>query len=579
VEQGEATEADPRDDTEAEIGTEAASPRALAEMADVPGAAQGSNAPVPVRPSGASNVQTHVAEPRPSGWGTASRHIPSVAEALDRSDLPRMRVFHIFGMFAPLAAIAMSIALGGDRDAKFLFICGACVLSLCNVGLVWLSGSVERWQPNRVGTLWLFATVGAIPALYYFGPFSAVVMILMLGIIFISLGRTRWTSIAVAAICIGGHAAIAIPIMFGWIRDVGILSSETADRSQLPIAEALIAGFLISGYALGRWARHTSANALAELAAAVRVIGDQQQALVEVKEDVARQAKVNEGRWTGQTMGSFRLGLVLGRGAMGEVYDATRTDGTPAAVKLLSAHSDGSASLVERFHREMQVAARLESPHIVKVYELARPDAPVPYLAMERLYGTDLATKLRTEPRMPSDELVVLLDQVARGLEVARLAGVVHRDMKPHNLFLHEGSTWKILDFGVSKLLGSEGTLTGEGIVGTPQYMAPEQAAGGQVTHLADVYALGAIAYRCLTGRTPFKGKDLAELVYQLVHTPPPRPGLLGRVPSALEDVLAVAMAKDPRRRFPSAMSFVQAFVAARRGRPLTLDPPNNAWT
>jgi serine/threonine-protein kinase len=198
---------------------------------------------------------------------------------------------------------------------------------------------------------------------------------------------------------------------------------------------------------------------------------------------------------------------------------------------------------------------------------------------MERLHGTDLATRLRAENRMPSDELVVLIDQVARGLEVARIAGVVHRDLKPHNLFFHAGATWKILDFGVSKVLGSEGTLTGEGIVGTPQYMAPEQASGGQITHLADVYALGAIAYRCLTGRSPFKGRDLAELVYQVVHVAPMRPSALGRVSPQIEDVLAVAMAKDPRRRFPSAQAFAQAFIAARRGHPVAIGAPDVAWS
>ncbi len=104
-------------------------------------------------------------------------------------------------------------------------------------------------------------------------------------------------------------------------------------------------------------------------------------------------------------------------------------------------------------------------------------------------------------------------------------------------------------------------------------------ASGGTVTHVSDVYALGAIAYRCLTGRSPFKGKDLAELVYQVVHVPPVRPSMLGRVSLAIEDVLAIAMAKDPRRRFPSALSFVQAFVAARRGRPMSLDVPDRAWT
>jgi serine/threonine-protein kinase len=310
----------------------------------------------------------------------------------------------------------------------------------------------------------------------------------------------------------------------------------------------------------------------------MQVIGDKEQALAEVVDREQRANRANEGRWTNQTMGNFKLGLVLGRGAMGEVYEAMRSDGVPAAVKLLNARSTASAMMVERFHREMAVAARLVSPHIVQVFELSPPDAPVPYLAMERLHGVDLASRLRAENRMVSDELVVLLDQVARGLEVARLAGVVHRDLKPHNLFFHAGSTWKILDFGVSKLLGSEGTLTGDGIVGTPQYMAPEQASGGTVTHAADVYALGAIAYRCLTGRSPFRGRDLSELVYQVVHTPPLRPGELGRVSSSIEDVLAVAMAKDPRRRFASALVFAQAFIAARRGRPLGIEAPANAW-
>jgi serine/threonine-protein kinase len=453
------------------------------------------------------------------------------------------------------------------------------VLALANVGLVWLSGSHERWQPRPVGILWMIATTGAIPALYYFGPYSAVVMVLMLGIVFIALGRSRWTSIAVLAICVGGHIALAVPIFLGWLDDVGVLSSIVATRHQLVIAEVLIVSFLLSGYALGRWARHTSAMALAELQSAMRVIGDQQQALAEHDAAAQLQQKQNEGRWTGQTMGTFKLGYVIGRGAMGEVYEATTADGKSAAVKLLNARSTGSAMHVERFHREMTVAARLDSPHIVKVLAISPPEAPVPFIAMERLHGVDLATRLRSENRLPSDELVVLLDQVARGLEVARKAGIVHRDLKPHNVFLNEGGTWKVLDFGVSKILDSEGTLTGEGIVGTPQYMAPEQAAGGEVTHLADVYALGAIAYRCLTGRSPFKGKDLAELVYQVVHTPPMRPSLLGRVSTAVEDVLAIAMAKDPRRRFASALLFAQAFVAARRGRTVAIDPPPNAWT
>ncbi len=548
---------------DSEHATCAASPHALAQRAD------------------GAEPASQPADGRPSIWATASARPPTtVAEALDRSELPRMRMFHLFCVFTPIVAIALSLALGGDPRARALFWAGGVLLAAASAGLAWLSSSFERWRPRAVGALWVAATLGVQPAVYYFGPFSAVVIVQMLGIVFIALGPYVWQARATAAICIAGHAGIGAPIAAGWIDDVGVLSTPGAAPAQLAIVELLIVAFLFSGYALGRWARHTSANAVAELQRAMRVIGDQQQALAEVRDAERRlRSRPNEGRWTGQAMGSFRLGLVLGRGAMGEVYEATADDGRVAAVKLLNRSATDSTSLVERFHREMAVAAKLDSPYIVRVYELSPPGAPVPYIAMERLHGIDLAARLRTETRLPSDELVVMLDQVARALEVARQAGVVHRDLKPHNLFFHDGATWKVLDFGVAKVMGGgEGTLTGEGIVGTPQYMAPEQASGGEVTHTADVYALGAIAYRCLTGRAPYKGGELAELVYQVVHGAPVRPSMFGRVPQVIEDVLAVAMAKDPRRRFPSAPAFAQAFIAARRGQPVALDPPPGAW-
>ncbi|MBV8760254.1 MAG: serine/threonine protein kinase [Deltaproteobacteria bacterium] len=540
-----------------ELGTQAASPKALAEAAHA----------------------THDA--KPSLWPTSSQRTPSptAAEAFDKSDLARSQMFHLFGITAPLGALVLSILIGGDPTARLLFWIGAGILAVCNVGLYYLTSSEKRYSARGVGILWTISTLSVQPAVYYFGPFSAVVMVDMLGIMFIALGKVRSAAIATAVVCIGGHVVLAVPILLGWIKDVGVLPSVMSGRFQLLIAEVLIVGFLASGYALGRWARRTAAAAYAELQSAMRIIGDREQALAEVVDAAERQKRVNEGRWTNQQIGNYRLGLVLGRGAMGEVYEAMGPNNQTAAVKLLTVNATTSSSIVERFHREMEIAARLVSPHIVRVFEVSPPDAPVPYIAMERLHGTDLATRLRNENRIPSDELVVLLDQVARGLEVARLAGVVHRDLKPHNLFHHDGATWKILDFGVSKVMDSEGTLTGEGIVGTPQYMAPEQASGGHVTHLADVYALGAIAYRCLTGRSPFKGKDLAELVYQVVHAAPQRPSMLGRVSGPIEDVLAVAMAKDPRKRFPSALSFAQAFIAARRGKPMSLSVPDNAWT
>ncbi len=554
------TQTGPRDPDDDER-TEAASPRAIA------------GAPA------ADTITAHPDHARQSGLLPSSRPRPTAAQALDHADLPRMRAFHLFGVFAPIVAAALSLVIGADPLAQRLFWVGASVMCVSNVALVWLTLDPSRWRPRRVGLLWVIATVGAVPSMmYYFGPFSAVVVAPMLGIVFIGLGRTRWISLSVAAICIASHLLIAVPMIVGWIDDVGVLSSGAATRAQLVVAEILLVAFLGSGYLLGRWARRTNTAAIAELEQAMQLIGDQQQALAEVKDDAQRQRQPGEGRWTGQLLGQFKIGLVLGRGAMGDVYEATAADGSSVAIKLLNAKATQARTMVDRFHREMQVAARLVSPYIVRVIEVSPPDAPVPYIAMERLHGIDLATRLRNESRLPLDELVALIEHVAHGLDVARRAGVVHRDLKPHNLFLHEG-TWKILDFGVSKLVdGGEGTLTGDGVVGTPQYMAPEQAAGGTITHRADVYALGAIAYRCLTGRSPFRGRDLSEIVYQVVHTAPIRPSSLGRVSTPVEDVLAVAMAKDAQHRFDSALLFAQAMISASRGRALTLRVPPDAW-
>jgi serine/threonine-protein kinase len=545
-----------------ELGTQAASPKALADAV--------------------AEVAGHDSA-RPPGWATASHRTPepttAAASALDKSDLARNHAFHMFGVLAPVVAIGLTLLIGGDPLARLLFWIGAGVLGACNIGLVYITSRAERYSARAAAVLWVTATIAIQPAIYYFGPFSAAVMIDVLGIVFISLGRDRTTALATATVCVVSHVAIAVPVTVGILPDRGILPTVHAAPTQMLLAEMLILSFMVASYALGRWARRMNARALNELAVAMRVIGDQQQAMAEVVDAEARAKRANEGRWTGHMMGEFKLGLVLGRGSMGEVYEASNERGQIAAVKLLNARATGSTGIVERFHREMEIAARLESPHIVHVFAVSGPDAPVPFIAMERLHGSDLATRLRSENRLPNDEIVVMVDQVARGLEVARLAGVVHRDLKPHNVFHQQGGVWKILDFGVSKVLDSEGTLTGDGIVGTPQYMAPEQASGGQVTHLADVYALGAIVYRCLTGRSPFKGKDLAELVYQLVHVAPIRPSALGRVSRSIEDVLAIAMAKDPRRRFASALSFAQALVAARRGKPVAnVRVPEDAW-
>src|SRR5262249_48695545 len=163
-------------------------------------------------------------------------------------------------------------------------------------------------------------------------------------------------------------------------------------------------------------------------------------------------------------------------------------------------------------------------------------------------------------------DLAEMLAQIGRAFEVARLAGVVHRDVKPHNLFRGTDGRWKVLDFGAAALADSSSTLTRGGVIGTPVYMSPEQAKGEAVDHRADVYALGAVIYRCVTGRVPFAASDTPSLLYAVVHDMPLRPSAIARVDGGLERVLLLALAKDRGARLATAAELVAAFEAATTG-------------
>src|SRR5262249_1793022 len=205
------------------------------------------------------------------------------------------------------------------------------------------------------------------------------------------------------------------------------------------------------------------------------------------------------GRFTDQVVGSFRLGVLIGRGGIGEVYEAlAAADRREAAVKLLHPGTLAEPIHVQRFLREAEIASRLDCPHVVRVLASGTTASEIPFLVMERLRGSDLAAQLRRQRRLALPATKILVDQVAIGLEAARVAGIVHRDLKPHNVFYAEENglrRWKILDFGVSKSGGS-GTLTRGHVVGTPASMAPEQARGTDVDHRADVYSPPATIYR-----------------------------------------------------------------------------------
>ncbi|HJK90231.1 MAG TPA: serine/threonine-protein kinase, partial [Polyangiaceae bacterium LLY-WYZ-15_(1-7)] len=320
-----------------------------------------------------------------------------------------------------------------------------------------------------------------------------------------------------------------------------------------------------------RLARRKHGRVVEELEAVVRRAARREALLREAQEELARADGVGEtGRFTEQELEGFRLGRVLGRGGMGEVYEATGPEGEAAAVKLLRRDVLGDGDMVRRFAREALAVAAVDSPHVVEVLAVGGEDAPLPFIAMERLEGEDLASRLRSVGRLPLREVVELVEQVAAGLGAAHEAGVVHRDLKPHNLFRTGGAegaapVWKILDFGVSKIAGSE-TLTRDGLVGTPGYMAPEQVDGGPVDRRADLHALSCIAYRALTGEPPFGGGEMARVLREIAEGMPRDPRALAGVSEEVTRALRVGLAKEPADRYPDAATLAEAFRDAARG-------------
>ena len=264
--------------------------------------------------------------------------------------------------------------------------------------------------------------------------------------------------------------------------------------------------------------------------------------------------------------GKYRIDAVLGRGGMGAVYRATHVMlNKTVAVKTINRDLIESAEMVQRFQREARAATSLEHPNIVAVYDLGQADDGGLYIAMEFVKGVDLKDVIRASGPMPAARIVPLLAQVASALARAHRNHIVHRDLKPQNLVIATDANGqervKLLDFGIAKTLEEGATqLTADGYsLGTPQYMAPEQAMGEQVDGRADIYALGVILYEMLVGDVPFNAASApAVLVKHLNEAPEPpshrRPDL--RIPPALEAVALRCLEKDPANRFQTAEEF-----------------------
>jgi tRNA A-37 threonylcarbamoyl transferase component Bud32 len=267
--------------------------------------------------------------------------------------------------------------------------------------------------------------------------------------------------------------------------------------------------------------------------------------------------------------GAYRVERVLGEGGMGLLYEATHLRiERRYAVKLIHVPLASMEEIRARFEREARVMSRVRSDHVVDVVDVVQAPDGRTCIVSELLEGEDLEQYARRSGgRLAAGEAVTFIRQCLHGLRAAYALGVVHRDLKPSNLFLSRDSagavTLKILDFGVAKL-GGDAELTATGVVvGTPAYMAPEQARDATLAdHRSDLYAVGAVLYRLVTGKSPYAGSDANGTLIQLMEQAPQRPSAIERsITPGLEAVIEKAMARDPGERFQSAEELDRALA------------------
>lgn len=411
---------------------------------------------------------------------------------------------------------------------------------------------------------------------YYCGVFSPASLLITLGITFFGLGGDELFAIGAPIVATIFYVVLAILVTTGIVPEVGLFYAPDADLLARIFMIVLVPSVLFVSLWQARLSRRATFEAIQKSTDASRLAAQREAQLDEAHQnlEIALRAGAGlEGRYTGTTAGRYRLAEVIGRGAMGEVYVAADIDtNEPAAVKMMGVAGLEHPALVERFVREGEMARLIDVPNVVRVLEVGTTDAGAPFIAMELLRGNDLAYHLRHKKQLELAAVAELVREIGRGLAAAHDASIVHRDLKPQNLFLSESeagrSLWKILDFGVSKLQGSSGTLTQHAIVGTPGYMSPEQAQGREAEPRSDIFSLGAVAYRAITGRPPFSGNDTPQILFEIVYKMPTRPSeLIAGLPGDVELVLAIALAKRKNERFGSAMEFAEAFVHASRGR------------
>lgn len=512
----------------------------------------------------------------PPSSASHSRASATLVRVMRGEELERARGFagsiSLLSLFAliPICLVARESSIA----PTWLHLCTAAVLLASGLSGAWVWVTVRRASRPflRIRLFAVSCVATALMVQYYAGVFSPAPTLIALGISYFGFVDDRPLSYAV---CLGSSLAyllIATLVLVGTLPDLGLFRSTVAPFILRITAIGTVMAVYLVMFVQTRQSRGATLKAVDRLDEALRQVQEREALLDEANQnlDVALAAGGRGGAYTGHTIGAYRLGELLGRGGMGEVYAAVhQKSGESAAVKILPSPLITHPGVVTRFLREAELATRLRANNLVAIFEAGESDDGSPYLAMELLRGHDLRWHLRKRRRLPLPELVTLIGQLARGLEVAHAAGVVHRDLKPANVFAvdepaSEQARWKVLDFGVAKLRGSQGTLTQHALVGTPGYMSPEQARGGEIDLRSDLFSLGALIYRALTGRPAFSGPDTPRVLFDVVYRAPTCPSeLVPGLPADVDLVLALALAKRREDRFASATELADALAAA----------------
>lgn len=270
---------------------------------------------------------------------------------------------------------------------------------------------------------------------------------------------------------------------------------------------------------------------------------------------------------TPEQLGPYRIGKRLGRGGMGTVYEAVNTTtGETAAVKVLHPALGDEEGFRERFEIEVETLKKLRHPQIVRLYGFGSQGETL-YYAMEYVNGTNLEEELQNGRRFSWREVTQAGIKLARALKLAHDFGIIHRDLKPANVLLSSDEDIKLTDFGIAKLFGTYRLTNEGGLIGTAEYMSPEQAEGKPVTAQSDLYSLGGVLFAMLTGRPPFRAKSLPEVLQMQRFAEPPRATQFAPdTPSALADILTRLLSKNPSDRAANAGMLAKEFSAMEHG-------------